>query len=564
MFSLRLLRAELGEGVGLSEDDFWGVECDLKHVHIDVLPHECTTNDDSLMHAYLLSELRDGVEVRCRFEALQDEHDPIMYCLLSLRHDDEQIAQGKLDLMPLLHRPVYRAFRQDVKLLDQEGTEIAQLEVELTRISLAQSPKRKTKRANGGDIKSPGIGESASISTWSSNGNPGSSTSLSSHSSSNEGEPAFFSTHPPEENRTFDEVPDDQYQTDNSSEKGEDDDLAAFDGKAYLTDNSSEASNDDCLEKKVSELKADNSLEDDYKTTQSGGDPEENIRFPVMFPQREGMGFEQFNDKNRLDSSYGIDFERKQGKPKTKLYPCEKVPSTSKQRRPLPRNFPKPRARKHSDEKSKSDKKRSNGERNAEKFLARMDQISESKRNARNLQRQKIEYDACVDKKSCPECETVQSFDQVQKRQNRCNDCGKIFRRKIVWESVRDDFLGRQEVNDDRTKEGEQECERTPAPPCLPKKEFLERMGKAEVNRKRRIQEGEFNPKKALLPTNYSLYHSGKASVLPLPASNQEQQLESDPLNQLNYSKHEPHEVLRARKLIEDHLAHQCDCREQY
>jgi len=71
---------------------------------------------------------------------------------------------------------------------------------------------------------------------------------------------------------------------------------------------------------------------------------------------------------------------------------------------------------------------------------------------AREGQIGKNEYDIKLDKRQCPQCGAVQSYDEVIEKRKKCPNCGVTYRKKSVWNKVEKEFLERQYKSQEKVK----------------------------------------------------------------------------------------------------------------
>jgi hypothetical protein len=170
-----------------------------------------------------------------------------------------------------------------------------------------------------------------------------------------------------------------------------------------------------------------------------------------------------------------------------------------------------------------------------------MDQIAERKIADREEQAAKAAYAALVQKKECPSCRRQQSYDQVRKRQTRCNECKLPFKYPVVWDEVKRSFMRRNDPTSDKAKEEKEleselsELEAKRGERKAVRFAFLERMDGAAARKKERSEMAAARRKSETRPAqqpprrgsassiagggndrlNYSLHRTGKASAVP-------------------------------------------------
>lgn len=250
--------------------------------------------------------------------------------------------------------------------------------------------------------------------------------------------------------------------------------------------------------------------------------------------------------------------------------------------------------------KAKTPKRKSQFDSSRQNFLDRMDTLVERKTSRKERVELEKDYESSR-KKKCPKCGCIQSFDQVQKRQKKCGDCGVLFRYPVVWDQVRSSFMQRNDpcasgpslaggvaasigvenIQEKETKELEELLEKQIPLPARPKcrvknEKFLERMEQATERRKNRNKlafKKEAARKKAAAKKssfkpwnsggedrmNYTLYHSGKASVVPIDSEQVMQKgVSMAPVSDTTYGEStDDAEYWNARKVVSQHLFQQ-------
>ena len=76
-------------------------------------------------------------------------------------------------------------------------------------------------------------------------------------------------------------------------------------------------------------------------------------------------------------------------------------------------------------------------------FIARMDGMERNRRQEMVYKSLKQEYDARLDRKMCPICESYQSYDEVINKRNKCSVCDVEFKPKLTWGQVSKNFTKR-------------------------------------------------------------------------------------------------------------------------
>eukprot|EP00639_Heterosigma_akashiwo_P019434 CAMPEP_0206386990 /NCGR_PEP_ID=MMETSP0294-20121207/16307_1 /ASSEMBLY_ACC=CAM_ASM_000327 /TAXON_ID=39354 /ORGANISM="Heterosigma akashiwo, Strain CCMP2393" /LENGTH=366 /DNA_ID=CAMNT_0053838213 /DNA_START=62 /DNA_END=1162 /DNA_ORIENTATION=- len=62
----------------------------------------------------------------------------------------------------------------------------------------------------------------------------------------------------------------------------------------------------------------------------------------------------------------------------------------------------------------------------------------------------KNEYDVKLDKKQCPQCGAVQSYDEVIEKRKKCPNCGVVYKKKTTWGRVEQDFMERMHESQEK------------------------------------------------------------------------------------------------------------------
>lgn len=101
-------------------------------------------------------------------------------------------------------------------------------------------------------------------------------------------------------------------------------------------------------------------------------------------------------------------------------------------------------------------------------FLKRFETAHDSKQLALETRRAKAEYEARVDKKVCPSCGATQSYDECRHHKNKCRDCKKAFKHKLLWQEVGSGFIDRMEAKLEEKERKVAELEEKTAPSFLP------------------------------------------------------------------------------------------------
>lgn len=96
---------------------------------------------------------------------------------------------------------------------------------------------------------------------------------------------------------------------------------------------------------------------------------------------------------------------------------------------------------------------RSMGSKSGSSVLKRFQTAEEARQLKLERRRGEQEYQKKVDKKSCPKCKAVQSYDEFSKRKNKCRSCRVPYKNQNVWHEVRQNFLTRMQLQEEKRKE---------------------------------------------------------------------------------------------------------------
>ncbi|RLN54661.1 hypothetical protein BBJ28_00008547 [Nothophytophthora sp. Chile5] len=80
-----------------------------------------------------------------------------------------------------------------------------------------------------------------------------------------------------------------------------------------------------------------------------------------------------------------------------------------------------------------------------EDFVRRMEAAERARREQLRRTREETEYLARVDKKECPSCGNPQSYSELTQKRKKCPNCGVTYKSRIAWNDVADEFLTRME-----------------------------------------------------------------------------------------------------------------------
>ena len=86
-------------------------------------------------------------------------------------------------------------------------------------------------------------------------------------------------------------------------------------------------------------------------------------------------------------------------------------------------------------------------------FVERQEAFDREKRNKREFDAGKLEYDARIDKKCCPVCGAKQSYDEIKEKRKKCPNCNVEYKSKLVWGNVKHNFNKRQKEYEKKSKE---------------------------------------------------------------------------------------------------------------
>ncbi|KAE9351911.1 hypothetical protein PF008_g5711 [Phytophthora fragariae] len=107
-----------------------------------------------------------------------------------------------------------------------------------------------------------------------------------------------------------------------------------------------------------------------------------------------------------------------------------------------------------------------------EDFVRRMEAAERARREQLRRTREEAAYLARVDKKECPSCGNPQSYSELTQKRKKCPNCGVTYKSRIAWSDVAKEFLTRmeefQQSCNERQREREQESERREALCCKP------------------------------------------------------------------------------------------------
>jgi len=89
-------------------------------------------------------------------------------------------------------------------------------------------------------------------------------------------------------------------------------------------------------------------------------------------------------------------------------------------------------------------------------FIDRQEAYYREHMNELDTDRGKLDYDAKIDKKYCPNCTAKQSYDEVKEKRKLCPNCNVEYKPKIAWGSVKKGFSNRQSNYLKKVKEKEE------------------------------------------------------------------------------------------------------------
>eukprot|EP00644_Phytophthora_capsici_P017287 jgi/Phyca11/536193/estExt2_fgenesh1_pg.C_PHYCAscaffold_480081 len=107
-----------------------------------------------------------------------------------------------------------------------------------------------------------------------------------------------------------------------------------------------------------------------------------------------------------------------------------------------------------------------------EDFMRRMEASERARREQLRRTREEAVYLARVDKKECPNCGNPQSYSELTQKRKKCPNCGVTYKSRIAWSNVAKEFLTRmeefQQQCKERQREKQEENERREAMACKP------------------------------------------------------------------------------------------------
>ncbi|EGZ16274.1 hypothetical protein PHYSODRAFT_334448 [Phytophthora sojae] len=107
-----------------------------------------------------------------------------------------------------------------------------------------------------------------------------------------------------------------------------------------------------------------------------------------------------------------------------------------------------------------------------EDFVRRMEAAERARREQLRRTREEAAYLARVDKKECPSCGNPQSYSELTQKRKKCPNCGVTYKSRIAWSDVAKEFLTRmeefQQSCKERQRERQEESERQEALSCRP------------------------------------------------------------------------------------------------
>lgn len=113
-----------------------------------------------------------------------------------------------------------------------------------------------------------------------------------------------------------------------------------------------------------------------------------------------------------------------------------------------------------------------------EDFLRRMEAGERARREQLRRTREEAAYVDRVDKKECPCCGNTQSYSEFTQKRKKCPNCGVLYRSRIVWSDVAKDFITRMEEFQQQCKkkyrEQQEESERQDDLACKPENDSEE------------------------------------------------------------------------------------------
>ncbi|KAJ8503443.1 hypothetical protein ON010_g19086 [Phytophthora cinnamomi] len=101
-----------------------------------------------------------------------------------------------------------------------------------------------------------------------------------------------------------------------------------------------------------------------------------------------------------------------------------------------------------------------------------MEAAERARREQLRRTREEAAYLARVDKKECPSCGNPQSYSELTQKRKKCPNCGVTYKSRIAWSDVAKEFLTRmeefQQSCKERQQERQEESERREALSCQP------------------------------------------------------------------------------------------------
>ncbi|KAG7391523.1 hypothetical protein PHYPSEUDO_004593 [Phytophthora pseudosyringae] len=107
-----------------------------------------------------------------------------------------------------------------------------------------------------------------------------------------------------------------------------------------------------------------------------------------------------------------------------------------------------------------------------EDFVRRMEAAERARQEQLRRTREEAAYLVRVDKKECSSCGNPQSYSELTQKRKKCPNCGVTYKSRIAWSDVAKDFLARMEEFQQQCKERQreklEESERREALTCQP------------------------------------------------------------------------------------------------
>ncbi|KAL4164685.1 hypothetical protein KRP22_003426 [Phytophthora ramorum] len=110
-----------------------------------------------------------------------------------------------------------------------------------------------------------------------------------------------------------------------------------------------------------------------------------------------------------------------------------------------------------------------------EDFVRRMEAAERARREQLRRTREEAAYLIRVDKKECPSCGNPQSYSELTQKRKKCPNCGVTYKNRIAWSDVAKEFLSRmdefEQSRKNKHREQQEESERREALSCRPEED---------------------------------------------------------------------------------------------